>query len=157
MEDLLDEGLVRAIGVANFDEAQTRILLASCRHRPQLDQIELHPQRARRELVEFLRGEGVAVMAHCPLGRGRAAKHQFFAKIGRRHGASAAQVVLRWHRQKGRAVIPKSVKPERVRENADIFDFELSPEEMAAIDRQNIERSVLKPPFAFDEDGWAIA
>ncbi|MDR1546114.1 MAG: aldo/keto reductase [Deltaproteobacteria bacterium] len=156
LEDLREAGLIRAAGVANFSQAQLGRLFAEARLRPEVNQIELHPYRRQEELVAFCRAEGVAVMAYSPLARGRVVKHQFFEKIGRRHGRTAAQTVLRWHWQKGVALVPKSVRPDRVRENADFFGFELSPEEMAAIDRQNQDRSVLKPPFQFDENGWVV-
>ncbi|MDR1109467.1 MAG: aldo/keto reductase [Deltaproteobacteria bacterium] len=156
MERLLSEGLVRAIGVSNFGKGHLARLLAACGTRPMVNQIELHPYLSQEPLAGYCRDQGIVVEAYSPLARGQVRKNQFFQKLARRHGRSVAQVVLRWHFQGGRALIPKSATPQRVRENGAIFDFVLSPEEMAGIGRQNQDRSVLRPRFELDGEGWVM-
>ncbi|MDR2443078.1 MAG: aldo/keto reductase [Deltaproteobacteria bacterium] len=156
LSDLYAKGRVSAVGVANFDLAQLKWLLASSELKPMVNQIELHPYRSQTELTDFCREKGVVVSAYCPLARGKIKKNQFLQKIARRHEKTVAQVVLRWHFQNGLAFIPKSAQPDRIRQNADIYDFCLTPEEMAGLGKQNQDRSVLKPKFKFDSDGFII-
>jgi diketogulonate reductase-like aldo/keto reductase len=154
MEALLGEGLVRAIGVSNFQEQHLSLLIKQADVKPMVNQVELHPYLTQEKLVDCCHRLGVVLEAYSPLARGKIKKNQFFQKLARKYNRTCAQVMLRWHFQSGRAFIPKSTNPERIRENAAIYDFVLSPEDMAAINRQNQNRSVLKPPFEFDEYGW---
>jgi D-xylose reductase len=150
MEDLVRAGLVRKIGVCNFNCALLRDLLASASIRPAVLQVELHPYLTQEKLVRFCRGEGIAVTAFSPLGApsyvplGMATPadsvldQPVVAEAARRHGRSPAQVVLRWGVQRGTAVIPKTSRVERLAENLALFDFELTADEMrsiAALDR----------------------
>lgn len=142
LEELLADGKVRAIGVSNFMLEHLDRLLAETSIVPALNQIECHPYFQQTALQRVHVEHGIATQAWSPIGgitsyRG-SGKRSFddptLLDIARRHSKSAAQVMLRWHLQEGRASIPKSVKPARIAENFDVFDFELSGEQVAAID-----------------------
>jgi 2,5-diketo-D-gluconate reductase A len=143
LEKLLADGRVRAIGVSNFMPRHIEALLAEVEVTPAVNQIEVHPYFQQRELQALHARYGILTQAWAPIG-GITFYRPGFAKstledpvivdIGRLHGKSAAQVMLRWGLQQGRSVIPKSVKPERIAENFNVFDFELTAEQMAAID-----------------------
>ncbi|WP_204288454.1 aldo/keto reductase [Microbispora amethystogenes] len=150
LEKLYADGRVRAIGVSNFTVETLERLLAETGVVPVLNQIELHPQLAQRELREFHARHDVATEAWSPLGQGRGLLDlPVLAEIGARHGKTAAQVVLRWHLQLGNVVIPKSVTPSRIRENIEVFDFELSADDMAAIDALDAGRRLGPDPATF--------
>ncbi len=143
LEKLLADGRVRAIGVSNFMPPHLEALLAEVEVTPAVNQIEVHPYFQQRELQALHARHGILTQAWAPIG-GITFYRPGFAKstledpviveIAKLHGKSAAQVMLRWGLQQGRSVIPKSVKPERIAENFNVFDFELSAEQMAAID-----------------------
>jgi diketogulonate reductase-like aldo/keto reductase len=135
LEDLLAEGRTRAIGVSNFLVPQLETLLAQARVVPAVNQVEWHPWLQQPALVEFCRRHGIAFQAWSPLMQGRVAEEPELERIGRKHGKSPAQAVLRWGLQRQVVMIPKSVRRERIAENAAVFDFELSADELAAIDR----------------------
>jgi diketogulonate reductase-like aldo/keto reductase len=156
LERLQADGLVGAAGVSNFDEAQLGQLWEGAAVKPQVNQVEMHPFRSRAGLLDWCRARSVVVTAYSPLARGRIRKSQLIQKLARKRGRTEAQIVLRWLFQRGVALIPKSATPERVRENAAIFGFALGPEEMAALGRQNQDRSVLKPKFEFDGEGFVV-
>ncbi len=145
MENLVRAGLVRHVGVCNYGVALLRDLLAQARVRPAVLQVELHPYLAQEKLLRFCRDEGIAVTAfsplgaasYVPLGMATAADGVLddpaVVAAARDTGRSPAQVVLRWGVQRGTGVIPKTSRPERLRENLALFDFELPPGRMAAI------------------------
>jgi len=142
LEKLLADGKVRAIGVSNFMPGHLDRLLGERSVVPAVNQIEVHPYFQQAELQRVHAEHGIATQAWSPIGgitsyRGMA-KRSFddptLLEIARHHGKSAAQVMLRWHLQEGRSAIPKSVKPARIAENFDVFDFELTREQVAAID-----------------------
>ena len=147
MEALVDAGLVRRIGVCNYGVALLRDLLAAARIPPAVLQVELHPLLSQRKLLRFCQEAEIAVTAFSPLGApsyvplGMAAgsdsllHHPLITEIARDRGRTPAQVLLRWGVQRGTAVIPKTGRPERLRENIALFDFALAPEQMEAIDR----------------------
>jgi D-xylose reductase len=157
MEELVDAGLVRHIGLCNVGTSQLRDLLTVARIRPAVLQVELHPHLTQEKLVRLCREEGIAVTAFSPLGaqsyfslgmanRDESVLEQPVVKeAARRHGKTPAQVVLRWGVQRGTAVVPKTEKPERLAENLSVFDFELSAEEMAAIGGLNRDRRFNDP------------
>jgi diketogulonate reductase-like aldo/keto reductase len=142
LEKLLADGKVRAIGVSNFWREQLDRLLTETSVVPAVNQIELHPY-FQQTMLQYVHAEnGIATQAWSPIGgitsyRG-AEKRTFddptLLEIGRQHGKSAAQVMLRWHLQEGRSAIPKSTKPARIAENFDVFDLELTTQQPAAID-----------------------
>ena len=130
MEHLLDTGRARAIGVCNFLPHHLEELARVARVRPMVDQVEFHPRLQQPALQGYCLDHGIALEAWAPIMRGRVFEIPEVVEIGARHGKSAAQVALRWVLQCGHLAIPKSVHAERVRANADVFDFSLSPAEM---------------------------
>lgn len=143
LEKLLADGKVRAIGVSNFTPELLESLLEQTDVVPAVDQIELHPYFQQPELVASHQQHGILTQAWSPIGgitsyRGDSTKRTFdepvILAVGEKYGKSAAQVMLRWHIQKGVQVIPKSTKPERIAENFDVFDFDLTVDEIAQID-----------------------
>jgi methylglyoxal/glyoxal reductase len=134
MEEVLASGKARAIGVCNHLERHLDRLATIARTPPMVDQFEFHPYLAQPELVSHCFASGIRPEAWAPTMRGRVLTAPQLVDIGKRHGKTAVQVALRWIIQKGIVAIPKSVHPERIAENADIFDFQLSPEETATID-----------------------
>ena len=142
LEQLLADGRVRAIGVSNFMPEHLERLLAETSVVPAVNQIEVHPYFQQRALQRVHAEHSIATQAWSPIGgitayRGmekRSFDDPTLQDIARQHGKSPAQVMLRWHLQEGRSAIPKSVKPERIAENFDVFDFELTREQIAAID-----------------------
>ncbi|MFJ7524337.1 aldo/keto reductase [Streptomyces griseus] len=133
LEKLAADGRIRAAGVSNFQPAHLRRLLDTGTLVPAVNQIELHPGLQQAELRAFHTEHGIATEAWSPLAQGALLKEAALVSIAGRHGKSPAQVVLRWHLQLGNVVIPKSVTPDRIRQNIDVFDFELSAEDMDAI------------------------
>ena len=142
LETLLADGRVRAVGVSNFMPEHLTRLLAEVTVVPAVNQIEVHPFFQQTALQRLHSEHGILTQAWSPIGgitsyRGgqkRTFDDPTLLEIGRRHGKSAAQVMLRWHLQEGRSAIPKSTKPARIAENFDVFDFELSSDQIAAID-----------------------
>jgi diketogulonate reductase-like aldo/keto reductase len=142
LEKLLAEGRVRAIGVSNFMPEHLERLLAETSVAPAVNQIEVHPYFQQATLQRLNTRHGILTQAWSPIGgitfyrggdKGTLDDPTLLA-IGRAYGKSPAQIMLRWHLQEGRSVIPKSTKPMRIAENLDVFDFELSAEQIAAID-----------------------
>ncbi|HXP00802.1 MAG TPA: aldo/keto reductase [Luteibacter sp.] len=132
---LRDEGRIRSIGVSNFQPAHLDRIVKETGVVPVVNQIELHPDFTQRDVVAANAKHKVITEAWSPLGQGGdLLKNATLVQIAKKHRKSAAQVVLRWHVQLGHMVIPKSVTPERIASNIDVFDFELSADEMKAID-----------------------
>jgi diketogulonate reductase-like aldo/keto reductase len=142
LETLLAEGRVRAIGVSNFMPDHLAALLDQTSTVPAVNQVEVHPYFAQRAVQDADAAAGVLTQAWSPIGgitayRGSGAnalQDPTITAIGAAHGKSPAQVMLRWHLQQGRSAIPKSARPDRIRENFDVFDFELTADELDAID-----------------------
>jgi 2,5-diketo-D-gluconate reductase A len=137
MEKLKNEGLIRSIGVCNFHTHHIDEILKVAEHKPVLNQIELHPWLTQDKVLEYDTSHKIITQAWSPLARGKILEEEMLATLGAKHGKSVAQVVLRWHIQRGVAVIPKSNSMDRITENMNVFDFELSGEEMAAISALN--------------------
>lgn len=142
MEQAYKAGKVRAIGLSNFNEEQIREILSVCEVRPAVLQIEIHPYSQEKGLKEFLSKEDIVIQAWYPLGHGDAALLQepVFAKLAEKYGKSNAQIILRWHIQAGNVVIPGSKNLEHIRANFDLFDFELTAEEMQEIQKLNKDK-----------------
>ena len=135
MEKAYKEGKVRAIGLSNFNKAQIKEILSICEVRPTVLQTELHPYHQEPELKAFLKENGIVPQAWYPLGHGDKALLQepLFTQLGKKYGKSAPQIILRWHIQSGNIVIPGSKNPAHIADNANIFDFSLTEDEMAEI------------------------
>lgn len=148
MEDAVDQGVVRAIGVSNFAVADLQRLLPSARIAPVVDQVELHPHWQQPDLLPFLADRGIVPEAWYPLGHGSKTLLAEPAVVGAAaaHGKSAVQVILRWHVQRGFVAIPKSTNPAHIAANIAVFDFELSPDEMAGIDALGKDRPMFRLP-----------
>ncbi len=134
METLLAEGRCRAIGVSNFTGAHLEHLLGAADVVPAVNQVELSPFLYQRELLDVCRRHGIQVEAYSPLTRGRRLSDARLTVIARQHDKTPAQVLIRWSLQHELVVIPKSVHRGRIAENRDVFDFELSADEMARLD-----------------------
>ncbi|GAA4983009.1 aldo/keto reductase [Kineococcus glutinatus] len=133
-ERIYAEGRARAIGVSNFEPHHVERLLAETGVVPAVDQVELHPYLQQRRLREALAPHQVVAEAYSPLSSGGdVLTDPVIGAIARAHGRSPAQVVLRWHVEQGHLVIPKSVTPERIRANIDVFDIELTEDELGQI------------------------
>lgn len=142
MEQAYKAGKVRAIGLSNFNEEQIREILSVCEVRPAVLQTEIHPYSQEKGLKEFLSKEDIVIQAWYPLGHGDAALLQepVFAKLAEKYGKSNAQIILRWHIQAGNVVILGSKNPEHIRANFDLFDFELTAEEMQEVQKLNKDK-----------------
>ena len=157
MEELVAAGLVRNIGVCNFGCSLLRDLRSYASIRPAVLQVELHPLLAQEKLLRFCRELHIAVTAFSPLGRSRyfslgmahpvdsVLEQPAVRRVADGHGKTPAQVVLRWGVQRGTAIVPKTTSPDRLRENLSIFDFELSADEMQAINSLDRNRRFNDP------------
>ncbi|MEV0096799.1 aldo/keto reductase [Streptomyces sp. NPDC050738] len=133
LEKLLADGRTRAIGVSNFQPAHLERLIESSSVVPAVNQIELHPGLQQQELRAFHAKHGIVTEAWSPLAQGAVLGDEAVTSLAAKHGRSPAQVVLRWHLQTGNVVIPKSVTEARIRENLDVFGFELSAADLDAL------------------------
>lgn len=153
MEEFLKEGRVRAIGVSNFDLGRIADLVAFNEVKPAVDQIECNIFNQRHSDEEYLNSKGIAMESWAPFAEG---KNDLFhnpvlLKIGEKYGKSIAQVVLRWQLQRGIICIPKSVNPDRIRQNIDVFDFELTADDMAAINALDQKKTAF---FDHNDPKW---
>ena len=130
---LREEGRARSVGVSNFTAAHLRRLIGETGVVPAVNQVELHPRFQQGALRAFHAEHGITTESWSPLGQGRLVGDPTLDAIARKHGKTAAQVILRWHLDLGLVVIPKSVRAERLRENLDVLDFRLDAEDMARI------------------------
>ena len=146
MEKLQEQGKVRSIGVSNFSIQDLELLKTVSDVIPAVNQIEFHPLFNHPELKAYCEENGIALQAYAPLARGAYLKSPLMIEIGKNHEKSPAQVGLRWLIQQGIGVIPKSVHEERLAENSQIFDFELSDEEMDAITAMDAQQRVAGVP-----------
>jgi 2,5-diketo-D-gluconate reductase A len=130
---LRDERRIRSIGVSNFEPEHLRILVDATGIVPAVNQVELHPMLQQQSLREAHSQLGIATEAWSPLGQGSLLSNPSVTAVAERHGKTPAQVLIRWHMQLGNIVIPKSVTPERIVSNFDVFDLELSEQDMTSI------------------------
>lgn len=135
MEKAYKEGKVRALGLSNFPQEKIAEVIDHAEIKPQLVTVECHPYFAQSGLREYLSQYGIVIEAWYPLGHGDKGLQEepVFTKLAEKYGKTAAQVILRWHVQMGTSIIPGSKNPAHIADNADIFDFELTDEEMAEI------------------------
>ena len=137
----------RAIGVSNFKPHHLEELLKEADVVPAVNQIELHPLLQQKETRAYCTEHGIVVESYSPLMQaGEALEHPVITKLAQKHSKSPAQIILRWHVQNDLIVIPKSVKPQRIRENFDLFDFELSPSEMQEIESMDQGKRISADP-----------
>lgn len=137
MEKAVKEGKVKSIGVSNFEGKPLEEILENCEIKPAVIQVEAHPYYPQNELKKILNKHGIHIQAWYPLGHGDKSllEESIFKKLGEKYGKTSAQIILRWHIQSGNIVIPGSKNPEHIKSNADIFDFELTSDEMKEIDK----------------------
>ncbi|MEK4299975.1 aldo/keto reductase [Oceanobacillus sp. FSL W8-0428] len=141
LEKIYKDGKAKAIGVCNFEVEHLQRLLDECEVVPAVNQVECHPYLQQKELRAFCKEKGIHVEAYSPLMNGRdVLEDEALKQIAEAKGKTIAQVILRWHLQSDLIVIPKSVTPSRIEENLDVFDFELSEEELKTID--GLDRNV---------------
>ncbi len=129
-----DQALARSIGVSNYTIRHLEELLPSSPIRPAVNQVEFHPFLYQKELLEFCTRQRIQLEAYSPLTRGHRLNHPVITQIGAKYARTPAQVLIRWSLQHGLVVIPKSIRPDRIRENAAVFDFELKREDMERLD-----------------------
>ncbi|OMF21723.1 glyoxal reductase [Paenibacillus sp. FSL H8-0259] len=152
LEKLYADGKVRAIGVSNFQIDHLEDLLTEANVKPMVNQVELHPLLSQLELREFCRAQGIQIEAWAPLAQGHLLDNEVIADIAARHNKTLPQVILRWDLQNGIVTIPKSVKEERIIANADIFDFELSEDEISRINALNNNQRFGSHPDRFNNE-----
>jgi methylglyoxal/glyoxal reductase len=150
LEKLYKDGRVRAIGVSNFHVHHLKDLMADAEIKPMVNQVEYHPHLAQTELLEFCKAEGIQMEAWSPLKQGELLSEPTIVEIAEKHGKSPAQVILRWDLQNGVVTIPKSIKEHRIVENADVFNFELTAEDMDRLNSLNKDERVGPDPDNFD-------
>lgn len=150
LEHLYDSGRVRAIGVSNFLQHHLEDLLADATVTPAVDQLEFHPYLVQQPLQDYCKARKIQYEAWSPLMQGEIFKLPEMEAMADSYGKSIAQVVLRWDLQKGVVTIPKSSKKERIRANADLFDFELSEEDVAKLDAMDRGHRFGPNPDNFD-------
>lgn len=137
MEKAFKEGKVKSIGLSNFEGEPLKEILANCEIKPTVIQVEAHPYYPQNELKEILKENNIHVQAWYPLGHGDKSllEEAIFAELGKKYGKTPAQIILKWHVQSGNIVIPGSKNKDHIKDNADIFDFELTDEEMKEIEK----------------------
>lgn len=150
LETLYREGRVKAIGVSNFQVHHLEDLMSHAEIMPMVNQVEFHPRMTQKELLRFTKEHGIQLEAWSPLMQGELLSNDTLLEIAAQHGKSVAQIILRWDLQHGVITIPKSTKEHRIVENAALFDFELSQEEMERIDALNQNLRVGPDPDNFD-------
>jgi 2,5-diketo-D-gluconate reductase A len=150
MEEIYASGRAKAVGVSNFQPAHLERVLEQTKLVPAINQIEVHPYLTQDEVRAFDAEHGIATEAWSPIAQGAVLDDPAVTAVAKRVGRTPAQVVLRWHLQRGDIVFPKSVTPERVKENFELFDFELSDQDMAAITALNRDERTGFDPDTFN-------
>lgn len=145
-EDLYEQGKVKAIGVCNFKKEHLDELMKNARIMPMVNQIEIHPHLSQKEIIKYCNEKKIQVVGWCPLMRGGIFSIPLMKELSEKYNKNIAQITLRWHLQNGVIAIPKSSKLERIKDNFDIFDFEISKEDMIKIDNLNKDESISPPP-----------
>jgi 2,5-diketo-D-gluconate reductase A len=149
-ERIKEEGGARSIGVSNFRIEDLQRLEIEAEQLPTVNQVELHPRFQQAELRAWHADHGVATEAWAPLAQGELLEDGTIETVAAHHDRTPAQVILRWHLQVGNVVIPKSSNPERIRQNFEVFDFELSEDDMAAIARLDTGERIGPDPGSFN-------
>jgi len=150
LETLYKEGRVKAIGVSNFQIHHLEDLMKEAEIKPMVNQVEYHPRLTQKELQSFCQKHGIQLEAWSPLMQGQLLDNEVLQEIANKYNKSVAQVILRWDLQNGVVTIPKTTKEHRIVENASVFDFELTEEDMKKIDGLNQNHRVGPDPDNFD-------
>lgn len=153
MEKAYKEGKIKSIGISNFHDTKLHKLLKECEIKPHVIQTECHPYFTQHKLMEELKQYGTVLMAWYPLGHGDKGliNEQVFSDLAKKYHKSNAQIILRWHIQKGNIVIPGSSNPDHIKSNFDIFDFKLTDEEMASIAKLDNKKKYYESTDAKEE------
>ncbi|AQQ54898.1 aldo/keto reductase [Planococcus lenghuensis] len=151
LEQLYKDGRVRAIGVSNFKVHHLEEVIANSEVVPMVNQVEYHPRFNQRELHDFCKKHSIQLEAWSPLMQGGLLDEPALVEIAKKYDKSPAQIIIRWDIQTGVVTIPKSTKPHRIAENADVFDFELSQEDMDKINTLNKDQRMFADPDEFDK------
>ena len=148
-EHLYETGKVKAIGVCNFKVEHLEELKKTAKIMPMVNQVEIHPFSTKNNIINYCKDNNIKVVAWSPISRGRVLSSDLMIDLSQKYKKSIVQIVLRWHMQKGVIPIPKSSNENRIKENIDIFDFEISSEDMKAIDSldEGYDMSVTTPPL----------
>jgi methylglyoxal/glyoxal reductase len=150
LETLYEQGKVRSIGVSNFMIHHLEELMKDSKVKPMINQVEFHPQLFQKELLEYCKEQSIQLEAWSPLARGNYLNDPILVELANKYGKTAAQIILRWDYQHGVVTIPKSTKPHRQKENADIFDFTLTEEEIEKINQLNQNKRTGPHPDELD-------
>ena len=150
LERLYNEGKVKAIGVCNFMEHHLKELMQTADVKPMVNQVEFHPRVYQQDLLTYCEAQGIQLEAWAPLGRGQYFDAPILEELSAKYDKSPAQIILRWHLEHGVIIIPKSSHEKRQKENADLFDFELSNDEVRKIDELHTGERIGAHPDEFD-------
>jgi len=147
-EDLYESGKVKAIGVCNFKECHLEELKKSAKIMPMVNQVEIHPFTIKNNIVNYCNDNNIKVIAWSPISRGRVLENELMIELAQKYNKSIVQIVLRWHMQRGIIPIPKSSNKDRIKDNIDVFDFEICSEDMKRINEldEGYNASVTTPP-----------
>ena len=145
-EDLYKEGKVRAIGVCNFKIGHLEELKKTAKIMPMVNQIEIHPCKTQKDMIEYCNKNNIQVVAWGPIMRGKIFSLPLMLELSEKYNKSIAQITLRWHIQNGVIPIPKSSNEERIKANIDIFDFDISSEDIKKIDELNVNEDISGVP-----------
>ena len=150
MEKIYQSGRAKAIGLSNFMIPHLKEILEICEVKPAVNQVEFHPWLVQPKLLEFCQSQQIQLEAWSPIIKGQVTEIPIIQELGKKYGKTAAQIALRWGIQHQVVVIPKSSNPQRILENSQIFDFEISAEDMALLDSLDQGKRVGPDPFNFD-------
>lgn len=150
LEKLYKDGRIRAIGVSNFNIHHLQDIIANCEIKPMVNQVEYHPRLNQKELLKFCKKNEIQLEAWSPLMQGALLDERILVEIANKYNKSTTQVILRWDLQNEVVTIPKSVKPYRIAENANVFDFELTQEDMDKINALNQDKRIGPDPDEFN-------
>lgn len=146
LEGLYEEGKVKAIGVCNFKKGHLEELKKTAKIMPMTNQIELHPGYTQKDMIQYCKENNIQLVAWSPIMRGKLLDNKIMRELSNKYKKSITQVILRWHLQNDVIPIPKSSNEARIKENFDIFDFEIDKEDLIIIDNLNNNESVSNPP-----------
>ncbi|MFK3959011.1 aldo/keto reductase [Guptibacillus hwajinpoensis] len=150
MEKLYKDGRIRAIGVSNFHPNHLEDLMKDAEIKPMVNQVEFHPLLNQQELRDYCKQHSIQMEAWSPLAQGKLLDHEVVKGIAEQHGKSTAQVIIRWDLEHEVVTIPKSSNPERIKQNFDVFDFELTTDNIRALDELNQNERMGPDPDNFD-------